>query len=238
MNMPLASLPASERAWQWWQAAWALFLRSPRVFFVLGFAYLAFNVLVALFALKGWQLPALALSSLGQPLFIAYLARYIRVVHQPKERAGLPAGQVRVLLRIGMIGFCLSLVGSVLEGGLLQVGGELWALLFAFLLLLVWGMFFWCAPHLVIWGHHPAVKALVFSFLTVCFNWRPILCALFLFLSSIIGPFFLIALLQDKILLAILCVGWLPVVVMVYFCLIYQMYLDFFPFPAHVSEHA
>jgi hypothetical protein len=25
---------------------------------------------------------------------------------------------------------------------------------------------------------------------------------------------------------------------MMYFCLLYQMYLDFFPFPAHVSEHA
>lgn len=278
MNTPSSSLPASERAWQWWQAAWALFLRSPREFFSLGLLYLAFNVLMFIFALKNWRLPALLLSSFAHPFVIAWLARYIRVIHQPEERIRPPsalsaeqkaswlwqvlwrlrdqlpglwrffwhlnsdcrlsAEQVRVLLRIGMIGFGLFFLGTALEAWLLQMGGALWALLFALLLLLAWGMAFWCAPYLVVWGHHAALKSLFFSFLTAWFNWRPILCVLFLLVSTVIGPLFFLSIFPGWFFLTILCVCWLPVVVMVYFCLIYQMALDFFPFPTPVSDYA
>jgi hypothetical protein len=121
----------------------------------------------------------------------------------------------------------------------------MWAQLFALSLSLLWWMAFWCAPQLVIWGHHTALKSLFFSFLTACFNWRPIICALFLLALFMLfaitaGSFFLMLFLptlQGWSLLVFLFAFCLPIIVMVYFCLLYQMYLDFFPFPAPVSEH-
>jgi hypothetical protein len=277
-NAPLSSLSPSERAWQWWQAAWALFLRNPRAFLFLGSSYLALCFLVLFMSQKGWW-PVPLLFFLAQPFLIAWLFKYIRVVHQPETRIRRPssllagqkkswlwyllwrsrysfpgllrffwhlnsdcrlsAGQARVLMRIGMIGVSVFLLNAGLKELLLRMGGAPWAVFSVLSFSLIWGMAFWCAPLLAIWRHHSAVKSLLFSFLTAWFNWRPILCVLFLLFAVTMGPVFLLsAFIQGWLFLALLCVFWLPVIVMIYFCLIYQMYLDFFPFPAPVSEHA
>ncbi|MCL2076416.1 MAG: hypothetical protein FWH15_08300 [Betaproteobacteria bacterium] len=281
MSTPISSLSAPERAWQWWQAAWALFLQSPIIFMFLGFCYFAFCLLIFLLTREGGWIFALLLYSFGQPFFRAFLFRYIRAVHQPEERAPfrlsatqkksllwqilwraryqlpglwrfslhlniycrLSAGQAKTLIRMGIIGFAVFLLSVALDLLLRQAGGiHAGAVL---LLSLLWWMAFWCAPQLAVWGHHSAAKSLLFSFLTAWFNWRPVFYAMLLFaaftLFAMTAGTFVIMLvmpvLQGWLFMALLCIFCLPIVVMMYFCLIYRMYLDFFPFPAHVSEH-
>jgi len=278
MNEPLSSPSASERAWQWWLAAWTLFFKKPRQFLLFGFFYLAFLFLVFFLALKNERLPALFLSSFGQPFFVALLFRYIRVVDKPEERRRQPSrlsaaqkkswswyllwrlrfhfpplwhifwhlhsncrlsgAQARVLIHIGIIGFVVSFANAALGDLLLTVTLSPWPQFFVLLISILWWMAFWCAPLLVVWRHCSAVKALLFSFLTACFNWRPILCVLLLLFAVTLIPLFFFPVANGWLFLIIFAVSCLPVAVMIYFCLLYQIYLDFFPFPAHVSEHA